>query len=79
MCEVSEHCEYTLETCPFCNQIDLEDQIAEEESKPQFKDGNKVIKLANNGGNVSNDNLTESLMYFLIDANICSESDFVQN
>ena len=49
MCEVSEHCEYTLETCPFCTkpstidliQSDIEVIIKESEGE-QIQAGNRI-------------------------------------
>lgn len=60
-------------------QIDIEDQIAEETStkKPQFKEMHKTIRLPGHTEEITNHNLTEVVKCFLIDSEVCTESDFV--
>jgi len=80
-----EHFESAFKDSIDENQRDIEDQIAEEEkaievemskNRPQFKDPKKSITLAGSSSPITNDTLTERLMYYLIDENICSPSDF---
>jgi len=59
------------------NQIDIEDQIKDEEKRPQFKKvkGKEVSRTIGKMV-VDNDNLTTKLMNRLVDLGICSEKDF---
>ena len=74
-------------------QIDLEDLIKEEtkpyteeeragvvdvpNSDPKFKNPNTEIALRGSVEKITNENLTESVKQMLINANICSDSDFI--